>query len=381
VIRLAALALLLAAAPLAAHDRSRSYSTWEIAGGRARVTLRLAALDATRLREAADHGALAAYAAARLELLAGGAPCAVTAGPRALAAAAGVRALEWEVACAAPGELAIRSGLLTEVAPGHLHFARVRRDGRLHEGALTERDPTWLVAPDAAAAGWGIVRWARVGVEHILAGWDHLAFLAALLLVGAQLGEVARIVTGFTVAHSATLALAAAGWVRPETASVEALIGLSVAVVAAENLWLAGGRAGGVPGAVVAALAALAAGAALGVGRVPALALGGLALFVACHFGLAARAARPAALRWGVAFVFGLLHGFGFAGVLVEAGLPAARLVPALLGFNAGVEAGQFAVVLAAWPVLRRCDGTLARWGSAAVLALGVCWFVGRGYG
>ena len=93
--------------------------------------------------------------------------------------------------------------------------------------------------------------------------------------------------------------------------------------------------------------------AALGVGGMGALTLAGMTLFTLCYFGLLGRAERPARLRVAIAFAFGLVHGFGFAGVLVEISLPTGRLVPALLGFNLGVEVGQLVLVAALWPVLR----------------------------
>jgi len=197
------------------------------------------------------------------------------------------------------------------------------------------------------------------------------------------------IVTGFTVAHSTTLALAALGVLRPDAAAVEALIGFSVALVCAENAWLLAGRPRLVPLAVTLGLVVLAALATLGVGALAPGVLLGLALFSACHFGLLDRVARPARLRAGVAFAFGLVHGFGFAAVLGELELPRERLVAALFGFNVGVELGQLAVVLAIWPLLlalSRLGGgrfatPLAELGSAAVCALGVFWFVSRAYG
>src|SRR5437773_10447507 len=217
-------------------------------------------------------------------------------------------------------------------------------------------------------------------------GYDHLVFLFALLLVCGSLGEAARVVTGFTVGHSATLALAALGWVTPARGAVEAVVGLSIALVALENVWLAGGDHR-LP--VVAVAGLLAAAALAGVaGRVPPQTLVGLALFAACYFALLARSARPAGLRWPVAALFGLVHGLGFAGMLAEMTLPRARLVPALLGFNVGVELGQLAAVAAAWPVLdllaRRGEpwrAAVVGYGSAGVLAMGVLWFAGRAFG
>jgi hypothetical protein len=196
-------------------------------------------------------------------------------------------------------------------------------------------------------------------------------------------------VTGFTVAHSVTLALAVLGVVRPEPAAVEALIGFSIALVAAENGWLLGGRGRAVPWTVTALLLGMAGLTAAGIGNVPAAALVGLALFSRCHFALLERSERPARLRAAVAFAFGLIHGFGFAGILAEMDLPTDRLVPALLGFNVGVELGQLAIVAVAWPALRSlarlADGqphrVLTEVGSAAVCGLGLFWFVTRSFG
>jgi hypothetical protein len=401
VTRAAGVAVLLlaacAAAPAAAHERTVSYSTWEIDGAQARVTVRLTPLDVSRLPWAATAGRevdrrLGAYLTERLTLRADGAPCPVVGGPIRLATPADRIMVGWEVACPSAHALVLRSDVLLDVAPSHLHFARVRPAGQPGlERVLSEAEPSWQLGDSGARAAVGdsLADFLRLGIGHILTGYDHLAFLLGLLLLGGTLADLVRIVTGFTVAHSITLALAVVGAVRPAAAPIEALIGLSIALVAAENLWLAGGRAAAVRWAVAAALLCLAAAAAGGGGSVPALTLAGLAVFAACYFGLVARAARPAPLRAAVAFVFGLIHGFGFAGVLLEAELPRERLARALFGFNAGVELGQVAAVLALWPLLQvtrrwhhgALHGAVVEYGSAAILAMGVFWFVSRSYG
>jgi hypothetical protein len=398
-----ALAALLAgfgAAAAQAHTRSLSYSSWEVEGREARVRFRIPQLELTRLpwgivappRFAAELGR---YLTDGLRLEAGGVACAVVDGPRALAAPADRALLEWRVRCPAEGELAIVSDLLREVAPSHLHFARLREPG----GGVTERvlagaERSWTLPGQASAsaaetAGSDVSRYVAIGVEHIATGYDHLVFLLGLLLLAARASEVVTIVTGFTLAHSITLALAALGRVRPEADAVQALVGLSIALVAAENGWLLAGRPRAVPVAAVAALAGAALLGAAGIGAVPAATHLGLALFAACYFALLARVAEPARLRFAIAFCFGLVHGFGFAGVLTEIQLPQERLLPALLGFNVGVELGQLAIVAAVWPVLaalaRLRDGAWHRrvleGGTGVVCALGVYWWVGRGLG
>jgi hypothetical protein len=195
-------------------------------------------------------------------------------------------------------------------------------------------------------------------------------------------------VTGFTVAHSITLGLAVLGLVEPDARSIEALIGLSIAMVAAEDGWLMSGRSPAVPIAVAIGLGVTIALAALGYGGMSVLTLGGITLFAACYFGLLERSSRPARLRVAIAFAFGLVHGFGFAGVLAEMELPTQRLAPALLGFNLGVEAGQLVVVAALWPLLRglarlggeRAHRLVIETTSAAVCGLGLFWFVTRAF-
>ena len=384
----------LQAIPAAAHQRSISYSTWALTNRRAQVTVRVAEIDITLLPWSATAGvhleqALGAYLVTHLKLFAGEQACGVTDGPRTLPASAGRFVYQWTVDCAPEGALHIESTILLDVSPAHLHFARLTRDsGRPLERVLSDSERVWALevpAQSGGARGSSFGRYITLGIEHIGTGYDHLAFLLVLLLMGSSIGEVARIVTGFTVAHSITLALAVLGYVRPERTAIDALIGMSVALVAAENLWLVSGRNRSVPWGIALLLAGLGVGAARGYGQVPALTLCGLALFAWCYFELQIR--HPARLRWAIAFVFGLVHGFGFASVLVEADVSAQRLAQALLGFNIGVEIGQLVIVALIWPLLRLLERSTVprRWqvvevGSAAVLVLGVFWFVTRAY-
>jgi len=388
------LAATLRAPEAGAHNRSISHSTWRLDAQGADVEARFSALDLSQLPptpELAPEVALGRYASTRLRLLRDGTPCAVASPPRERSAPEGWRVVAWRIDCPA-GERAIESKLLLEVAPSHLHFARLRNgDGAFTERVLAEGDGAWTITESggAAHAGTSLGDYVLLGIEHIVSGWDHLAFVAALLLLARTLREVATLVTAFTLAHSVTLALAVLGLVRPEQAGIESLIGFSIALVAAENSWLLAGRDRVIPALAVGGLLLLAALALLGVGALPPLALVGLGLFSYCHFALLDGAPRPGRLRAAVAFAFGLVHGFGFAGVLAEMDLPADRLVHALVGFNVGVELGQLAIVALLWPLLRLVarvgDGSaerlVAEAGSAAICGLGLFWFLTRALG
>jgi hypothetical protein len=358
------------------------------------VTLRLTRLELTRLRPEPVGGSLldaslAAYFTEHLALFSGEAPCPVTRGPYALGAPPGKVAFEWEVECEAPAT-GIRSSVFLDVASGHLHFARLRPRGEpTVERVLSLGEPFWSFPSEEDDAeptlGSSLSAYVYLGIEHIATGYDHLVFVLALLLLASRFAEVATIVTGFTLAHSITLGLAVLGRLRPEPGAVEALIGLSIALVAAENAWLLSDRHRSVPWAVGAALLGLAALSLVGIGSLPVSTSLGLCLFASCYFAILARVSRPIRVRVAIAFVFGLVHGFGFAGVLGEIELEPERLATALFGFNLGVEIGQLTVIAIAWPLLRMLtrgrSGRLILEGvTGAIAATGVFWLVSRAF-
>jgi len=392
-----------------AHTLSTSTSSWEVRPGppaTARVVVRVPWLDLraalpedaglSAAAEAPRGEALSAvdrYLTQHVRLYAGGQPCAAR-GPVSSVTSADSAQVgrTWSVECQGSQPLEIRFDALFEVSSGHLHLARAQLGG----GAPVERVLVFasrrfpLALPGAAAPtiGSGFTDYLRLGIGHIVTGVDHLVFLLALLLAGASVRQVATIVTGFTAAHSVTLGLGVLGVIRPDSAAIEALIGLSIVVVAFENF----AETVGAP-LRRRLLAVLAVGLALSLlasraGRfaVPAMALSGVGLFTFCYLGLLGAVEQPGSLRWFVAFVFGLVHGFGFAGALAETALPAGRIAHALVGFNLGVELGQLGIVLIAWPLLRLAfrarpgsRALLIQLGSAPVLAAGLYWFVSRG--
>ncbi len=208
--------------------------------------------------------------------------------------------------------------------------ASIATDGRSPSAtAPTARNaPTATATDDAPTGAFGFL---PLGIQHILEGWDHLLFLLALVLPGGSLGNLVRIVTAFTIAHSLTLGAAALELVSVPAAPVEALIALSIGWVAAENL-----------------------------ARV-----------------------KPMSRRWAVAFAFGLIHGFGFANVLRDIGLPHDALLSSLLWFNVGIEIGQLLVVLLLVPALAwlrgvRPGSSLPQALSALILATSVVLVVQR---
>ncbi|MFF5713162.1 HupE/UreJ family protein [Streptomyces sp. NPDC012756] len=194
--------------------------------------------------------------------------------------------------------------------------------------AAAGRDAPPSGGPDLSWASTG--RFVSLGLEHILGGADHVLFLVLLLLGAQGWRSVVRLATSFTLAHSVTLALAVLGWVDVPTEIVEPLIALSIVYVAVENITRGESRQ-----------------------------------------------------RVLVVFGFGLLHGLGFAGALDFTDGFSGRLLVSLLSFNVGIELGQLAVVLAAFPLIllarRRSWSALVHIGAAAAVGLiGLVWFVER---
>lgn len=185
------------------------------------------------------------------------------------------------------------------------------KDGRRVESLLDGEQPR-VVIPLRAGAASAATDYVRLGIGHILGGWDHLAFVLGLLLIVRGAGErhprwwprLVGTISAFTLGHSITLALATLGWVRLPTAPVEAAIALSIVAIAVELARQSAGRS-------------------------------------------SILSRRP----WLTAAAFGLLHGLGFAGALAEIGLPQEEIPLALLCFNAGIELGQLAFVAAVLPI------------------------------
>lgn len=386
--RLAMLAALCLPLAVQAHTRSYSYSLWELDTQPYRLTVRINQLDLTRLQLHPDHtpdyaGRVSDLVMRDLRLSVKEQPCSIK--------PSGVRfttdgwtVLHAEVPCNSSDDLEVRTHLLLDVISSHMHFVTVVDGaGQVTEKVLTEADSRWQLSgpagPDGQAAPGTLGSYWLLGIEHILTGWDHLAFVLGLMLLASGLSQLAWLVTGFTLAHSITLALAALGHVQPVSSAVEALIGLSILLVAIENVWERNNRHGSWPWLICLALVLL---AALQPAGVPVAALLGIAVFVACYFAVLRGTGNTGRWRLLIAFAFGLFHGFGFAGILAEMSLPDSRLLPALFGFNLGVETGQLAVVALLWPLLHWRRLALGHWvhrlGTTTIAGLGTFWFITR---
>ena len=359
--RLLLLAILLVPATAFAHKPSDSYLTLRPQGSSVEARWDIAVRDLdhalpldgngdgaiTWAEVRAREAAIATYATAHLTLSADGQRCSPTARPLATVehSDGAYLVLPLSFACPATRTLTVDYRLFFERDPQHRGIVRLD-DGGDRTLVLGPHDgPRTLTL--ATSAGPSFTAFVVQGILHIWGGLDHVLFLIALLLpsvlrredgrwrpvaaIRPALGDVARIVTAFTAAHSLTLSLAALGIVSVPAKLVEPAIAASVALAAVNNV-------------------------------------------------------RPlfGADRWVVAFALGLLHGFGFSSVLADAGLFGGKLARALVGFNAGVELGQLAIVGVFVPAafLLRATAAYRRvalvGGSLAITVLSVFWIVER---
>ena len=382
---LALLAWIALAAPASAHTASRSFSAWTIDGARLEGVVETDARRVTQLAGIVPGSDLSTlltnHVRSSLSAAQGDAACRME-GPTSAPADLGAVRVAVTFICPRPiAETATRLDvrLFEGISPGHIHYVRI--DGPTPiEAALSAANAT--VAVSGPAGPGSLLGFIASGTEHVLGGFDHLAFLAALALLAGSAWRVALAATGFTIGHSITLALVTFGVVTPNEAAVEMLIGFTIAFAAAEAL---GGtvtfrRALAFAGVVLALpLAAQTFGFSL-----PPLAVYlGAAVFAGCASLIGAERARRGAPV--LAALFGLVHGAGFAGALGVLKLPPDRIVPALFGFNVGVELGQLIALgvlgLAAALAARAPASVrpLLRDGFAAILiGLGTYWFAER---
>jgi hypothetical protein len=298
----------------------------------------------------ARHDAIAAYALARLKLASAGAPCPLRVTAHLLDdhSDGAYAVLRLQASCAADiVNLDADYRLLFDIDPQHKGLLRLTNKGQTSTAIFTPDRPSQHLRVQGASRWGQFADYVKHGVWHIWIGFDHILFLLSLLLPAvlvhvnrrwqgretfrASFIEVLKVVTAFTLAHSVTLTLATLGVVALPSRVVESAIAASVVLAALNNIWPVFERS-----------------------------------------------------RAAVAFAFGLIHGFGFASVLLDLGLPKTALLLSLVGFNAGVEIGQLAIVAVFLPLAFAARRTLAYrrfvliGGSGVIALVALVWLFER---
>lgn len=230
--------------------------------------------------------------------------------------------------------LTIHTNYYENLNPLHKNLILLKLGAQTQQAVLSEDFPTDtfpLDNPNLSVFSKSL-HFIRFGIEHIFMGYDHILFLLGVILLGGKFTNLVKLVTAFTIAHSLTLILAALQVIVLPPRFIESLIALSIVYIAVENFFV-----------------------------------------------------KNTDQRWMITFIFGLIHGFGFASVLTEFGLPPNGLVAALLSFNIGVEIGQIVIVGLLFPIILL--GLRPRWQrifvygvSSVILVFGISWFVERAF-
>jgi len=360
-------AMLLGAIPAQAHVASNGFLTLRIDGARIDGALELAVRDAeiavgldsnqdgvvTWGEVRAAQAALAAYLGRHLELAAANGGCALSFGALQINDRVDGNYLWQPFTAECPAsiqQLSITYRLLDEEDPSHRGLLTLTAQGVAQTAVLGGAHAVQIFDLKSPSRFNAFVEYFQAGVWHIWSGIDHLLFLLSLLLPAVLIRRnhhwaavpaaapaflnILKVVTAFTLAHSITLSLAAFDVVRLPSRITESIIAASIVVAAVNNV-----------------------------------------------FPVVTEA------RWRIAFAFGLLHGFGFAAVLSEMGLPQGARLLSLVAFNLGVEAGQLAVVTAIMPFAYALRATqlyrrgLMPWGSTAIAGVALVWLVQRAMG
>ena len=354
-IALVAITLLLSVTPASAHPAPFSYLDLHLDANGVTGTLVVHDLDAAHDLGVANadtlldpataaryRDALVALLGPRVSLMLDNRPATITWGEIDVVPDRQSLRLAFTVSNARPGHVGIHAYVFP-YDPIHQTFINIYEDSALKLQAILDvshQDTSYYSG--STQGRWAVVKtFVMSGIEHILIGPDHILFLIGLLLLGGTFRRLALIVTAFTMGHSITLSLAALDVVSPPARFIEPLIALTIVVVGADNLLVLRGNP--------------------------------------------ADADKAKDIRAYLAVAFGLIHGFGFAYVLKEFGLPQAALGWSLFAFNLGVEIGQLlivAVVAGLLLAVRARSETLARrlalLGSIAVILAGTYWFVQR---
>lgn len=387
------------AAAAQAHTLSESHSSWQVQGRTIHMQFTVPDLEAKRLSESGKDlpqpAVLGKYLServgARTEGQSGQDDCEQVGDARALSASPGYFRYEFTFRCPGEGEMSIYSNAFYDLVPSHTDFAQIQtEDGQFFEQLIVDDNREVSLNPHGEHGNLesaGFLQYVSMGIMHIFTGIDHMSFMLGLVLISRRIRDLLFVVTGFTIGHSLTLALAVTGVLRPDAQFIDALVAFTIAMIGAENIgdsthspWFVALGMGGL-------LFIMALAKAFGFGvTLPYLLLIGGGIFGASYLMMTGHMRDAGRVRLLMTLVFGLIHGFGFAANLLEMQLPKEKLAELLVGFNIGVEIGQVTVVLTAVGVawcLSKVRLAIPRplftdLAAAFLVGEGLYWFIGR---
>lgn len=376
-----------------AHTRSQSFSQWQMNQGKLTVSFNILTREITRLAADASIDVrkelsqlLIEHLNRKMKASIDDKSCNISKPLHTLPASKGYTRLEAEFNCQKGDLLRLEMNGFFDIVPSHLHYARViKPSGETSEIVLSDATREQKVnLSQQNESYWQTAKtYIDLGIEHILIGTDHLVFLLALLLLCRKLSQAFILITGFTLGHSITLSLSVLGWLQPNMTTIEALIGFSIVLVALEKIQKQHNK--NLVNYIAAAMFALLLLKSMANIGLPLFSLFGISL-IAISYLFLVKNNNKQSTQFLLTAAFGFIHGFGFAEVLREIGLPSAKLGLALLSFNIGVELGQLLALslmaAIAYVMVKVFNDKLQKIVTVAtvniVLGLGSYWFIVR---
>ena len=387
-----------------AHYFSESYSNWIINKHKISANFSILKLEATRIlqidsyQELGKEGNLSEgevfleYFKERIAVFSTGVKCKSDKQATLVNGKEEYLNIEISFLCSSSNQIKIINNVLFDIAQSHVHLSRIKMNDDILEKALFYNDQTIevddLIDTNDITFFSKVTKFIYSGVIHILSGFDHLIFLLGLLILTQNIRHIFIAITGFTIGHSITLALAALDIVVPNTFMIEALIGFTILFISTEYMLKEARSYIPILSILLLILFFVGLSTLFLEISISLISVIGLILLTIGYFGITSSLTNNANFRIIITSLFGLIHGFGFGAFLLNSDFDKSNAIAALFGFNLGVELGQIIFVL----VFLIISGIAIRFLTAnsyiylmntlmiMVSSLGFYWFIQRLY-
>jgi|TARA_B110000261_G_scaffold164562_1_gene214855 hypothetical protein len=398
------LVLFISSQTASAHYFSESYSNWIINKHKISANFSILKLEATRIlqidsyQELGKEGNLSEgevfleYFKERIAVFSTGVKCKSDKQATLVNGKEEYLNIEISFLCSSSNQIKIINNVLFDIAQSHVHLSRIKMNDDILEKALFYNDQTIevddLIDTNDITFFSKVTKFIYSGVIHILSGFDHLIFLLGLLILTQNIRHIFIAITGFTIGHSITLALAALDIVVPNTFMIEALIGFTILFISTEYMLKEARSYIPILSILLLILFFVGLSTLFLEISISLISVIGLILLTIGYFGITSSLTNNANFRIIITSLFGLIHGFGFGAFLLNSDFDKSNAIAALFGFNLGVELGQIIFVL----VFLIISGIAIRFLTAnsyiylmntlmiMVSSLGFYWFIQRLY-
>ena len=390
--------------PSNAHYFSESHSKWNINGVNVDGIFNVFEIEATRVLKLPDiekflyeqnlseSEAFIKYLEKRLKVISGNDICIQIKPMHLIPSKEGSINVAMKFQCKQPEAIKIINNAFFDIIPSHIHIARIyEEDSIILEKALFYNDQSINLAENKNEEKnnnflSSIFNFIKIGIEHILNGYDHLLFIAGLVLLISSIRKLLIVITGFTLGHSITLIFSTLGYATPNMMLVESLIGFTIFFLGLEYFLERTKKFKEIFFLLIAALILLLSLGLINPILISKTTLIGIIIFSIGYFGLYKNLRDKNILIYIITVLFGLIHGYGFGSFLLKTEIQNYNLIYGLAGFNVGVEIGQIIFVsliliflkLISYLQLRNFEMFFKNLIFVLVISFGIFWFVSR---